>query len=191
MTPEQRAASSFWSVVITADDGVHPVVQQTVSLILINAQSDSCPEARPQFNTSHWVISTVPSFEIMPLRRMPKAGRIDGSRVARFGNPGSLVTEMTELSPGLFNGTIQATPVPGSQAAVFRYRLVARDNDDVTGSACDHAVSIPKSAELTFVAYGPDATDDCKEDAFEPNEQAISAAPIAPGPRSAPKLRWR
>ena len=119
----------------------------------------------------------------MPLRRMPKAGSNRWFSSGALRNPGSLVTEMTELASGLFNGFIQATPYRLSGSRVPPPSVA--DNDDVTGSACDHAVSIPKSAELTFVAYGPDATDDCKEDAFEPNEQAISAAPIAPGVHAA------
>ena len=186
-TAEQRAASSFWSVVVTADDGIHPVVQQTISIILINAQSDSCPGSPPSIQ--HIALGDQhgpPPFEIYATATDAESGVESMTLEWRSSeNEAPLVIEMAEISPGFFTGTIEANPVQGADTQVFRYRLLARDNDDVTGSACDHIVAIPKSAELTFVAYGPNAPNDCKEDAFEPNDNPSSAAPLSAGVYSA------
>lgn len=190
-TPEQIAASSYYSVVVGADDGVHPEVQQEISIILLNAETGQCE-------------GTPPSIQHVPLGDEHEQEEITVTAEANDGD--SAVTTMTllwaegedatdadmksvpmTLADHTWKGTIPALGLSGSQSVFVRYALMATDNDDITGSACDKTTRSPKTGAHWFVAYGPDAGGACKEDAAEPNDSAGAAAALEPGVR--PLLR--
>lgn len=182
-TDSQVKESSFWSILVTANDGIHPVVQYPISIVLVNGNSDSCPGTPPSIQHVALGDQHGPSPYMVTATATDAESGIDSMILYWKSQEASTYLEvpMQEVDNGVYSAAIQSTPIPGSQASVFLYKLVASDNDDVTSSACDHEVSIPKAADLAFVAYGPDDPDGCKEDAYEPNETAYTASPLPEG----------
>ena len=51
-----------------------------------------------------------------------------------------------------YTATIPAAVLTAGQTAPIYYFLTALDNDDLTGSSCDHEMRYPKNGHFSFVA---------------------------------------
>lgn len=188
-TPEQVAESSYRSIVVGADDGVHPEVQQEISIILLNADTGHCQGSPPG-------VQHVP-----PPDQHTGAGT---EIVAEASDQDTLVASMTllwstsepasdaamtatpmKLSEGAWRATIPHPALSGAQPAQLRYALVARDNDDITGNACDHETRSPKAGLYRFWAYAAGTEGACADDGHEPNDAATQASPLSAGAQPA------
>ena len=188
-TSEQIAESSYRSIVVGADDGVHPEVQQEISIIFLNADTGHCQGSPPG------------------VQHVPPADQHTGAAteiIAEATDQDTLVASMTllwstaepssdaamtaipmKLSDGAWRATIPAPAVSGDQAATIRYALVARDNDDITGNACDHETRSPKAGYHRYWAYAAGTDGVCADDPLEPNDSAGQAAPLTTGEQPA------
>ena len=190
-TPEQIAESSYYSVVVGADDGVHAEVQQEISIILLNAETGQCEGSPPSIQ--HVPVGDAHEQAGIAVTAEATDGESTVSAMTLLWAVGQDATDadmksvpMT-LEEHTWTATIPELGLAGSESVFVRYALVATDNDDITGSACDKTTRSPKTGAHWFVAYGPDATGSCKEDALEPNDTAGTAAALEPGVR--PLLR--
>jgi len=183
-SPTQLNTSNYWSFLVTAEDGVHPPVVEEISVVLINADTDTCPGSNPfgqhtplpdQFVGGPYDISLYASDGETEVTDV----QLHWRRLSDTSSPFQK-TYLQHQGGELWSGTISPPALFGSETDIYSYYFTFRDNDDITGSNCDHSVRLPKSGEYAFVAYGP-AGGGCLDDAFEPNDSALSATPIGEG----------
>lgn len=183
-TAAQIAESSYRSIVVGADDGVHPEVQQEISIILLNAETGHCQGAPPSIqHVPHGDVHGGAGYEVTA--EATDQDTLVASMTLLWSTTDATDAQMKsltmKLSDGLWRATIPAASLSGSQTATIRYAMIARDNDDITGTACDHETRSPKAGVHAFWAYADGTAGACAEDAREPNDSAEQSTPLTAG----------
>lgn len=186
-TPLERE-QTVHRIIIGADDGDNPPVSHTLLVVLLNAEpaagcagsppavahtppGDTFLEAGPLTFAASVTDSesTVASVEVGFSLGDPEAG-LEAVVLERDADDGPLFVGATSLS---------ALPPTG---VLLRYRLLAQDNDDPVGVACDQKTRAPKSGWYAVAVYPPGAAPTaCLEDGAEPDDDDAEARALSPG----------
>lgn len=175
-TPDQVAASERWTIPLAADDGEHPPVEHDYIVVLrAGPAREGCPGAPPVITLQ----SPLESERITSGTSFPVAITVTDDRGLRdapllyytFTEPDDLdkpdVTQLEQLTfhdegGGAFSARIPSPGLARGEEATIWYLVSATDNDDPTGSLCDHRTDSPL---VSFVAVGgetaPGSLDEC------------------------------
>jgi hypothetical protein len=185
-TQAQIAERTLWFLRISADDGVHPPVEQTIT-VLLRRKGGSCAGSPP-----------VLAHEALPDQQGPGPYRVEAEildaestiRSATLfystrANPSPADFRSVPLNrdpgaPDLFAANIPDLELPAGTSATVTYFLCASDDDDPSGDACDHVACLPAGQQRFAFVASVGATS-CTEDALEPNDAPGAARPLAPG----------
>lgn len=164
-TPDQVAASERWTIQLAADDGDHPVVEHDFVVVLRSGGGrDGCPGEPPvitlrspieneRVTTNGALAVEIRVTDDLGLRDAPllhytteaPADR-DNPDVTRF----ELAT-FEDQGGGAYRARIPSLGLAQGEEKDVYYLVSATDNDDATGSLCDHRTDSPLVA---FVAVG-------------------------------------
>ncbi len=164
-TPDQVASSERWTVQLEADDGDHPAVEHDYVIVLRSGPTrEGCPGEPPTITlrsplmdervtsgTTYGVEAQVTDdvgLRDAPLLYYSTSAPEDPSHpdVTLF----ELVT-FTDDGGGSFVARIPSLGLAMGEETTVYYFVSATDNDDATGTACDHRTD---SALVSFVAVG-------------------------------------
>jgi hypothetical protein len=185
-TAAQIAESSTWWITVRIDDGVHPAVERDIGILLVGTQEADCTGSPPTIG--HVPLADQPQGEPVALTADVSDAETSISSVVahwRVGDSGPYeAVAMGPADGGAFTASLSGL-LGGEDAALVRYYLEARDDDDLTGTSCDRTARFPKAGELAFAVYDPAAPVACLDDDLEPNdspEQAVATPPGSHGP---------
>ncbi|MBX3268859.1 MAG: hypothetical protein KF729_01275 [Sandaracinaceae bacterium] len=163
-SPDQVAAAERWTIALYADDGDHPRVEHDYVIVLRTGPKDGCPGTPPSIvvhrpamgeaitsGTSYAVEVSV--TDDMGLREPP---------ILYYGTSPPSDPErpdVTELEQAIFEASegsryVARIPPLGLEVGAMRevwFLVSATDNDDPTGSLCDHRTDSPL---ISFFAVG-------------------------------------
>lgn len=162
---DQIAASERWTIELEADDGDHPPVPHDYVVVLRTGTTSGCPGSAPsvtlQTPLSGERLTSSSGYEVRA-RVTDDVGLRDApllywSRTAPDDPANPDVTTFEQIvfeagaSPGDWTARIPSLGLAeGADAEVF-YLVSATDNDDASGTACDHRTD---SALVSFFAVG-------------------------------------
>jgi hypothetical protein len=184
-TPAQIAESSYWSITIHANDGDHETVVHPMTLVLIHDDVEVCPGTQPTIAHVALPDQTLPP----PWSVLANIADLETTleevtlhwRTAQQKEGGYETVPMALQSNGTWAALMGPPGLPSNATEVLFYHITARDNDDLTGSNCDHETQSPKAGDHVFVAYGQNLSATCLDDGYEPNDNAPGALLISEG----------
>ena len=163
-TPDQVGSSERWTVQLFADDGDHPRVEHDYIVVLRSGPKDGCPGASPSITidsprTGEAITSgtTYPVEVTVTDDRGLRDAPLLYYTLTEPADP--TMPDVTEFEQATFEsagGDSFVARIPnlelaeGAMQQVF-FLVSATDNDDASGSACDHRAD---STLLSFFAVG-------------------------------------
>lgn len=168
-TPDQIAAAERWTIELFADDADHPRVEHDYILVLRSGPKDGCPGtapmitvARPSMGEALTSATTYPVevrvADDMGLRDAPLL-YYTTSMPADPGNPDVTAFEQATFAPAEAGSYVARIPSLGLGEGEMQqvwFLVTATDNDDSSGSLCDHRTD---SDLIFFYAVGGMAPD--------------------------------
>ncbi|UJR82211.1 PPC domain-containing protein [Sandaracinus amylolyticus] len=167
-TGDQIAASERWTIELEADDGDHPPVPHDYVVVLRTGPTTGCPGAAPSITLVTPLegerVTSSSGYEVR-IRVTDDVGLRDApllywSRTAPDDRASPDVTAFEQVVFDPNEGGEWRARIPslglaeGADAEVF-YLATATDNDDATGTACDHRTD---SSVVAFFAVGGAST---------------------------------
>ncbi|MCB9593539.1 MAG: hypothetical protein H6719_12465 [Sandaracinaceae bacterium] len=163
-TPDQIAAAERWTIQLYADDRDHPRVEHDYIVVLRSGPKDGCPGASPTITierpASGEAITSGTSYPIevsvsddMGLRDAPLL-YYTTSEPADPSMPDVTEFEQATFEPGEAGRYVARVPPLGLSVGAMQqvwFLVSATDNDDPTGSSCDHRTDSPV---VSFFAVG-------------------------------------
>lgn len=197
---EPKAAILFWRPSLTqreqtvhrlifgADDGQNGLVTHTLLVVLLNAEVGAgCTGTPPR------VEHTPPGDTFLGEGPVAFEARVTDSESTvasvevgfSLGDPEAgletLAMPRQQDKSALFGATLALDALPPG-GALLRYRVLARDNDDPVGLACDQSTRLPKTGWYSVAVYPPDApAGACLNDAAEPDDTPAEAPALSAG----------
>ncbi|MEC9071689.1 MAG: PPC domain-containing protein [Myxococcota bacterium] len=184
---EEQRDTPVHSMVLTATDGIHPLVTHTLLVALVNAGGDAGCTGQPPQVTHEPPADHIPEAGGLVLTAQGEdADSLIGSIHVIWQRDENAQEETTPMKPLDAEQTSWSVQLPtgalGANGTLVRYHLEISDNDDPTGGTCDHQVRSPKVGKHLVGIY-PEGTPDstCVDDSAEPDDSLGQAAPAAPG----------
>ncbi|MEZ4265254.1 MAG: hypothetical protein R3F39_02660 [Myxococcota bacterium] len=175
-------------IIFGADDADNAPVAHTLLVVLLNAEAGAgCSGTPPRVEhtppADHFFSEGGLAFEARVTDVESSVASVEVGFT--LGDPEAgleslTLTRQQEKSP-LFGATLKLEALPPG-GALLRYRVLARDNDDPVGLACDQATRLPKTGWYSVAVYPPDAPDGtCLDDDSEPDDTPAAATALSPG----------
>lgn len=185
--PAQRE-QTVHRVIFGADDGDNGLVTHTLLVVLLNAEVGAgCTGSPPR------VEHTPPGDTFLSAGPIAFEARVTDSESTvasvevgfTLGDPEAgletLAMPRQQDKGSLFGATLTLDALPPG-GALLRYRLLARDNDDPVGLACDLSTRLPKTGWYAVAVYPPDApAGTCLDDSAEPDDTPAEAPALSAG----------
>lgn len=163
-TPDQIAAAERWTIQLFADDRDHPRVEHDYIVVLRSGPKEGCPGAAPVISVERpamgEAITSGTSYPIevsvsddMGLRDAPLL-YYTTSAPADPSMPDVTEFEQATFEPGEGGRYVARVPPLGLAVGAMQevwFLVSATDNDDPSGSLCDHRTD---SAVVSFFAVG-------------------------------------
>jgi hypothetical protein len=175
-------------MIFGADDGDNGLVTRTLLIVLLNAEVGAgCTGTPPRVEHTPPGDSFLGAGPIAFEARVTDAESTVASVEVGFtlGDPDAgletLPMPRQQDKSALFGATLALDALPPG-GALLRYRVLARDNDDPVGLACDQSTRLPKTGWYSVAVYPPDApAGTCLDDAAEPDDTPAQAPALSAG----------
>jgi hypothetical protein len=173
-TPEQIADRLVWSIRVSADDHVNPVVFQDIA-ILIKGGNQKCDGSPPEVTHNE-----LPDQRVAGDYQVQATASDADSAIKTVmlyylvdlgdGQAGNYEKHtMTNTGGNTWQESIPNPNLQGEATAKVSYYLCAEDDDEAgEGTGCDLRACLPKDGRFSFTAYAP-GNNQCTNDGFEPN----------------------
>ena len=170
-TPEQVNTSERWTIALEADDGANPPVPKDYIVVLRAAMKPGCPGEAPRITIEEpaegarveaphgWAV-TVTVTDDMGVRDAPV---LYYTTERPSGEPDLTTFETAffyALGDGRFRTRIPPQGDPGTETS-FYFVVSATDNDDTSGTACDHRTDTPLRSFTGVRTMGESTTAEC------------------------------
>jgi len=188
-TEEQRKIVVHRAV-FAAQDEIHGAVTHELTIVLLNAEDAAGCDGTPP-TVKHLVagdsVLAAPAVLDLAAEVVDGESAISSVRVewqldtVDSAQEPSVTTMAVPDGGAAFEASLDLGTLPDG-GALLHYAIIARDNDDATGSGCDRETRSPKSGWHTVAVYpdtGPAGA--CVDDAGEPDSTRGTAPGLAPG----------
>ncbi len=171
-TPDQVAASERWTIQLYADDGEHPRVLHEYIIVLRSGPKEGCPGAAPTISiTTPAMGEVVTSGTTYPVQvtvrddmGLRDAPLLYYSTTSPSDPRNPDVTEFEQVgfeAGGEAGRYVARIPNLGLEVGAMRevwFLVSVTDNDDPSGSLCDHRTDSPVVSFFAVGGVPPDAT---------------------------------
>jgi hypothetical protein len=183
----QIQQSSFYSLNVSANDGIHGDVFQEIIILLINADMfGECAGTKPVvFHTETADQNTASDYQIQILARDDESEI--KSAILYYSSDDPAIPDsykkidMTWQQGDLFTASIPGMAMTAGSGRMIYYFFKVTDNDDMISDYCDHQTRFPKSGTFSFAAYDPKQYGYCLDDDYEPDDSIETARPLNSG----------
>lgn len=182
---DNQRAVSVHRAVFRARDEAGATATHTLTLVLLNAEKQAgCQGQPPSIEHEVPADQTLAGPLAIEVSAQDAQSQVQ-SVVLRWtrGDPNGTYTSTSLQRVRPSGPTWRASVELGSlppDGTLVHYYLVATDNDDPTGVACDQSTRFPKTGYLTAAVY-PAGANGCLDDSSEPDDTPGSAPTLAAG----------